>query len=173
MTRRHLAVFTTGFISREAFSLGERPENFYMIGSMGLAASLGLGLAMNTRKKVCVFDGDGSVLMEMGNLALMGFVRPKNFIHIVLDNQAYQSTGGQPTIAKKVSLDEIAKAAGYRSVFKITTLPELKKKIKSILNKQGPVFLLLKVNKQSSEEIGRVTYAPDYIHSRFSSAINI
>ena len=92
-----LCIFTTGFISRRAFAIKDRKANFYMIGSMGLVSSLGLGIALNTNKKVIIFDGDGSLLMDMGTMAMIANYKPENLFHIALDNEVYNSTGGQPT----------------------------------------------------------------------------
>ena len=169
-SKRHLAVFTTGMTSREAFCIDDRNENFYMIGSMGLASSFALGIALNTKKNIVIFDGDGSALMEMGNLALIGCYRPKNLVHIVLDNESYQSTGGQPTIAKKVSLVDIARAAGYIRVSKITT-PAGLKKISSWFDQEGPSFILIKLDKKGPDGIGRVTRSPENIKDRFKTAL--
>ena len=99
-----IALFTTGMISREAFGIKDRGMNFYMIGSMGLLSSVALGIALNTTKKVFIFDGDGSALMDLGTMSMFGAVSPKNLVPIVLDNESYLSTGGQPTISSKMVL---------------------------------------------------------------------
>jgi thiamine pyrophosphate-dependent acetolactate synthase large subunit-like protein len=108
-----LVVHANGFISRESFNLEDRLGNFYMIGSMGLASSIGLGVAMNRpERRVVVFDGDGNVLMNMGSLALIGATQPQNFVHIVFDNEAYGSTGNQRSISAQVALEDIARSSG-------------------------------------------------------------
>ena len=97
-------------ISREVFFTNDRPGNFYMIGSMGLLSSFGLGLALQfPEKKVYILEGDGSALMSLGTLPLIATESPKNLFHVILDNEAYESTGSQPSISSKVDLDEIAK----------------------------------------------------------------
>ncbi len=89
-------VHANGYICRESFQLQDREANFYMIGSMGLASSIGLGVALcRPDKKVIIFDGDGNVLMSMGTLAMIAATAPKNLVHIVFDNQVYESTGSQ------------------------------------------------------------------------------
>ena len=96
-------ISANGFISRDLFELKEKNSNFYMIGSMGLASSIGLGVALkNPRKRIYVFDGDGNILMNLGSLVTIGYMRPKNIIHIIFDNQSHESTGGQPTASNKI-----------------------------------------------------------------------
>ncbi len=120
-TENDLALFTTGMISREAFNIRDRAENFYMLGSMGLLSSLGLGLALQQlARTIWVIEGDGSALMSLGAFPLIATCRPSNFIHIVLDNEAYESTGGQPSIASTVDLAALAESAGYPSVWGVT-----------------------------------------------------
>ena len=92
-TSDHLVLSTTGMISREVFSHDDRQENFYMIGSMGLASSFGLGIAKsNPDKKIIILDGDGSFLMNLGAAACIGFYNTSNIVHIILDNFSYEST---------------------------------------------------------------------------------
>ena len=112
-----LVLSTTGMISREVFITNDRPGNFYMIGSMGLLSSFGLGLALQSEgQRVYVLEGDGSALMSLGTLPLIATEGPDNLFHIILDNEAYESTGIQPSISSKVDLDEIAKSSGYPHV---------------------------------------------------------
>ena len=109
-----LVLSTTGMISREVFVTNDRAGNFYMIGSMGLLSSFGLGLALQfPEKKVYILEGDGSALMSLGTLPLIATESPKNLFHVILDNEAYESTGSQPSISSKVDLDEIAEGSGY------------------------------------------------------------
>src|SRR5262249_9390291 len=110
-----LVVCCNGMIGRELFTVADRPGNFYMIGSMGLGLSIGLGLARaRPKRKIIVLDGDGNVLMGMNVLASAGAERPLNLLHVVLDNHAHASTGGQRTISGQISLESVAGAAGYR-----------------------------------------------------------
>ena len=93
-----LILSTTGMISREVFMTQDRPGNFYMIGSMGLLSSFGLGLALLTpEKRAFVLEGDGSALMSLGTLPLIAVEAPANLVHVILDNEAYESTGAQPS----------------------------------------------------------------------------
>lgn len=166
------AICATGMISREVFTAGDRETNFYMVGSMSYNSSIGIGIAFNkSDKKVFVIDGDGSVLMNMGNLALVGFLNLENYFHIVLDNESYSSTGKQRCISEKVEMEKIAKSAGYKEVFKITDITVLKNKIEEIIQKKGPVFLLIKVESGNLEDIGRVTHTPQEIRDRFKNTL--
>jgi len=98
-------VSANGYISRDLYETHDRKENFYMIGSMGLASSIALGVAIkNPKIKVYVFDGDGNILMNLGSLTTIGLLQPKNLIHIIFDNGLHESTGGQPTNTKKIEL---------------------------------------------------------------------
>lgn len=167
-----LVIHSNGFICRESFVTKDRPQNFYMIGSMGLACSIGLGVAINKPgKKVIVFDGDGSVLMSSGTLALTGTLQPENFYHFVFDNEVYGSTGNQPSLTSKINLDDIAKSSGYLNTFRVKEIEELKSITKKVLKLKGPVFVLVKINKECDHGIARVSHTPESIKTRFMAAI--
>ena len=165
-----LLVVCNGFPSREAYALRDRPENFYMIGSMGLAPAIGLGVALaRPDRRIVIFDGDGNVLMSLGTLATVGAVKPKNFLHIVFDNEVYGSTGNQPTYAQSVRLEQVAKAAGYRRVERVRELEDLLYEAKTMLQEDGPSFLLVKVSEMA-DDVGRVALEPPVITARFRQA---
>ena len=168
-----LVVCANGIISRETFTARDRFENFYMIGSMGLASSIGLGVALNKQsRKVVIFDGDGNLLMNLGSLTMAGYLRPKNFLHIVFDNEAYASTGNQPTLSNVIALEEIAKSAGYLYVKKVTDREDLIQEVNKVLKMNGPSFLLVKISRSEGEiDIGRVTHSPEQIKDRFMSTL--
>ena len=108
-----LVVCNIGHPSQEIFELRDRPENFYMFGSMGLSSSIGLGVAMAQDRMVVALDGDGSVTMNMGTLATIGLVRPKNYMLVIIDNQSYGSTGFQRSFtADNLRLEEVARGSG-------------------------------------------------------------
>jgi sulfopyruvate decarboxylase beta subunit len=164
-------IICNGFPSREAYKIADRPTHFYMIGSMGVAAAIGLGVALNKpNKKVVVLDGDGNVLMGMGTLATVGALKPKNFVHVVLDNEAYGSTGNQPTISNVVRLEQVAKAAGYAHVERVIEREDIVYEFKDMLKKDGPSMLLIKVTEQA-EDAGRVMIEPPDMTQRFKKAI--
>jgi len=162
-----LVISSTGMLSRELFAIKDTPPNFYMIGSMGLASSIGLGLALSLpEKQIIVIEGDGSILMNMGSMATIGHFAPQNLIHIVLDNEAHDATGGQATLSNTVKLEEVAHAAGYRLTQRVDSEEELRKAITES-SRQGPSFFLIKVEKGNIEGIGRVSYSPEEIKNRF------
>ena len=164
-------IICNGFPSREAHKIADRPTHFYMIGSMGNAAAIGLGLALSRpAKQVVIFDGDGNVLMGMGTLASVGALKAKNFIHVVFDNEVYGSTGNQPTISNVVPLEKVAKAAGYVHVERVLDRDDLLYEFKDLLKKDGPSMLLVKIN-EFVEDAGRVLLEPPAITARFMKAI--
>ena len=168
-------VLATGFICRTAQEVQDRPQNFYMIGSMGMASSIALGIALaQPSKRVIALDGDGAVLMNLGMLATVGAVRPSNFIHIVIDNAGYESTGGQPSFSAKVALEKVAAAGGYRHVERVTSAPGLKKAMTRIFSSKimrGPEFLLARVSFDSGAASPRVKAEPEEITAAFSRSL--
>jgi sulfopyruvate decarboxylase subunit beta len=164
-------VAANGFISRDLFESNDKTSNFYMIGSMGLASSIGLGIALkNPKKRIFVFDGDGNLLMNLGTLITIGSVKPQNFVHLVFDNNAHESTGGQPTNSKNISLSEIAKATNYR-IFKVNSVKDLRKVLHTIKKIKGPIMVLINIEK-SEYKSKRVEWTPKQITKRFSDDIS-
>ncbi len=165
-------VHATGFICRASQAVKDRPENFYMIGSMGIASSIALGVALTKPgKKVIALDGDGAVLMNMGSLATIGALKIDNLVHIVLDNESYESTGSQPSLSHIVRLEDVAKASGYAFSKKVTKPAELKKIMKTLFKKKGPSFLLIKVTEDKKAPYPRITVAPEEMTDRFSQCL--
>ncbi len=160
-------ISANGFISRDLFNVKDKKTNFYMIGSMGLASSIGLGVAMKKpRKKIFVFDGDGNILMNLGSLATIGKTKPKNLVHIIFDNSIHESTGSQPTGSDLIPIEKIAKASNYQHVFKISTKIEISKIFMKIKEMSGPVLILIKIDKGNS--IGkRISRTPKNIKDEF------
>ena len=166
------AVHATGFICRASQAVQDRSENFYMIGSMGIASSIGAGIALaKPKQKVLVLDGDGAVLMNMGTLATIGALKIRNLVHVVLDNESYESTGSQPSLTHIIHLEKIAKASGYVFSKKVTKPAELKNAMKTLLKKNGPAFLLVKVAKDNNAPYPRITATPEEITERFSRCL--
>ena len=166
-----IIISANGFISRDLYSVLDFKKNFYMIGSMGLASSIGLGVALkNPRKNVFILDGDGNILMNLGSLVTIGSHKPKNLIHIVLDNHSHESTGGQPTNSKKISISDVAKVANY-TVFYVKNKKELQNALKKIEKVNGPIMIHVAIQKGGS--IGnRIELTPRQIKERFMNAIN-
>jgi len=163
-----LVVCCNGMIGRELYTVGERPGNFYMIGSMGLGLSiaLGLSLARPSRRVVCL-DGDGNVLMGMNALASVGHERPANLYHVVLDNQSHASTGGQRTISREVALEKVAAAVGYRVTYRAETPDVLAPSLRAALGQAGPIMVLGVVEGGTIKGIGRVKETPAELTARF------
>lgn len=169
--KNDIIISANGFISRDLYTSLEKNTNFYMIGSMGLASSIGLGVALKKpKKRVLVFDGDGNILMNLGSLVTIGALQPKNLIHFIFDNKIHESTGGQPTHSNKINISKIAKATNYR-VFSIKNVKNLQKILKKIKNLSGPILIHIHINK-SKEKNSRVDINPEKIKTRFMSAIN-
>ena len=163
-------VSTTGMISRELFEyrtmMNEGHErDFLTVGSMGHASQIALGIAMaQPERRVWCFDGDGAAIMHMGSMAIVGQKAPKNYIHVVFNNGAHDSVGGQPTVGLKIDLPEIAKAVGYNTTISVSSKEELEKALSSITNNLSPItsplFLEIKVKKGNRKDLGRPTTTP-------------
>lgn len=164
-------VCANGYISRDAFNVKDRPKNFYMLGSMGQASSIGLGLALaRPKEKIVVFDGDGNLLMNLGILAMIAQVKPKNLVHVVFDNECYDSTGGQPTISAEIDLADIATACGILDVERKEIGKDFTGTFKKYLKQEGPSFLLVKVERDPLIKVSRVNILPSEIANRIRNA---
>src|SRR5205085_5713677 len=142
-------VHANGYICRESFSVGDRAGNFYMIGSMGLASAIGLGLTLaRPDRAAVVFDGDGNLLMNLGILAMVGGLAPRRLVHVVFDNEVYGSTGNQISPSRGVRLDRVAAAAGYAAVRAVTTAADVEAAVRTALATDGPHFVLVKTTAE-------------------------
>lgn len=168
--KNEVVVAANGFISRDLFEVNDRPANFYMIGSMGLASSIGLGIALkNPKRKIYVFDGDGNILMNLGSLVTIGSVKPSNLVHIIYDNGMHESTGGQPTNSNNVKIDSLAKISNY-SVFRANSKERLESILKQIKSISGPIMILIQIEKNGYVS-KRIDVLPPLIKCRFMKAI--
>jgi len=163
LTKSGLVISTTGKTSRELFELRKRRNmshkyDFLTIGSMGHAASVGLGVALHTKKNTYIIDGDGSILMKMGVLATIGYYQPKNLVHIIIDNESYESTGSQPSVSKKLIWKLILQGTGYKSVVVVSQETQLRDVDFKILEK--PCAVIIKVHSGSRKDLGRPTSSP-------------
>jgi phosphonopyruvate decarboxylase len=173
--RAEPVVHANGYICRESFAVKDRLENFYMIGSMGMASAIGLGIALaEPDRPIVVFDGDGNLLMSLGILPmigggpLMGRGRPGNLVHVVFDNALYGSTGNQASPSRTVGLHDLARAAGYERVAAVTGTDEIRAAVAAALDGGGPSFILARVTGEE-QPAPRIPYRPEEIRDRFRS----
>ena len=163
-------VSTTGMISRELFeyraAMNQSHErDFLTVGSMGHASQIALGIAMaKPHRNIWCFDGDGATIMHMGSMAIVAQKAPSNYVHVVFNNGAHDSVGGQPTVGLKVDLPAVAKAVGYKATISVNSKAELEKEL-STLNSQlstigGPILLEVQVRKGNRKDLGRPTTTP-------------
>jgi thiamine pyrophosphate-dependent acetolactate synthase large subunit-like protein len=144
-----------------------------MIGSMGLLSSFGLGLTLlMPGRRVFVLEGDGSALMSLGTLPLIAVESPPNLVHVILDNEAYESTGSQPSISSRVDLAEIAKSSGYKHVSRVDDIEGLEGSLAECKGNPGPHLILVKAAIAPVPGIPRVSHTPTEIRDRFSSSIH-
>ena len=157
-------VSTTGMISRELFeyrtAMGQGHErDFLTVGSMGHASQIALGIALSRpERRVWCFDGDGAAIMHMGSMAIVASKAPGNYIHLVFNNGAHDSVGGQPTVGLKIDLPAVAKAVGYKAVFSVDDKADLESVISTLPS--GPVFIEVRVKKGNRRDLGRPTTTP-------------
>ena len=183
-------VSSTGMISRELFEFREaagqgHERDFLTVGSMGHANQIALGISLEKPgRRVWCFDGDGAVIMHMGSMATVGVKGKSNFVHVVFNNGAHDSVGGQPTVGLQIDLPGIARACGYRNVLSVSTEKELLEALGAVISTPGsvistlgsvistepegrvekslcgPVFLEIKVRKGNRPDLGRPTTTP-------------
>jgi len=162
-------VATTGFTGRELFTVADRPQHLYQVGSMGCAAGMGLGIAVNVDRPVVVLDGDGAALMKLGTLGTIGAYAPKNLIHIVFDNGAYESTGGQPTVSPSVDFAGAAIACGYPQAYSCDDLTGFETAVSAALELPGPHLIHMRVSRGTIDGLGRPKITPADVARRFKA----
>ena len=159
-------VSTTGMISRELFeyrtALNQgHARDFLTVGSMGHASQIALGIALaQPERRVWCFDGDGAAIMHMGSMAIVANNAPKNYVHVVFNNGAHDSVGGQPTVGLKIDLPVVARAVGYKASFSVDSKAELESVLAKVNEFEGLVFLEIKVKKGNRKDLGRPTTTP-------------
>lgn len=159
-------VSTTGMISRELFEYRSamkqgHERDFLTVGSMGHASQIALGIALaKPDRRVWCFDGDGAALMHMGSLAIVANKAPKNYIHVVFNNGAHDSVGGQPTVGLCIDLPAVAKAVGYKHTFSVDNIGNLKNLLSKTESFEGPILIEIRVKKGNRKDLGRPTTTP-------------
>jgi len=173
--RNGIIVSTTGMISRELYELRDKTacgheRDFLTVGSMGHASSIALSIALQRPQlQVTCLDGDGAALMHMGSFAAVGTLKPQNLCHIVLNNGAHDSVGGQPTVAPFIDIPSVAHACGYVHVYQAKTKEELKKIIAE--KQDGLTFIEVKVKKGARKDLGRPKTTPQENKAAFMKYI--
>ena len=161
-----LVICNIGFPSRELYEIDDRSKNFYMIGSMGLASSIGLGLALaKPHEDVVVIDGDGSLLMNMGSMATIFANNPSNLTWIVIDNGAYGSTGNQDTYAQEIDLVDVARGVGFKNSYYFEDI-----NLKDFIRSEDSSFIVYKTEAGNSKA-PIIDIDPITIKERFMSSI--
>lgn len=178
-SKKDLIVATTGMASRELYEIRvkkseQHSQDFLTVGAMGHTGSIALGLAKaQPRRRVFCIDGDGSVLMHMGALGVIGKSESKNLSHVVINNGAHDSVGGQPTIGFEIDLAQIAQSSGYAFVCSVETVEELNSSLSQLDKHDGPHFIEIKVNKGSRKNLGRPKSTPIENKTALMSALGI
>ena len=163
-------VSTTGKTGRELFTLQDRAQQLYQVGSMGCASAMGLGIALNTARPVVVLDGDGAALMKLGALATIGARAPGNLIHVLLDNGVHDSTGGQATVSPNVDFAAVAQACGYSGAYRCDTEAGFAQALGAALAEgPRPALIHALIAPGSLAELGRPTVSPRDVARRFRS----
>jgi len=158
-------VATTGYTGRELYACDDRPGQIYMVGSMGCASSFGLGLAVaQPNRRIIVLDGDGAALMRLGALATIGYERPPNLVHVLLDNGIHESTGGQMTVSQSVNFCAIASASGYSRTVSVSSPDEMQRAIESTAGEL--TFVHAPIMPGIPEDLPRPSVKPPEVASR-------
>ncbi|MGD8449350.1 MAG: thiamine pyrophosphate-dependent enzyme [Desulfobacterales bacterium] len=166
-----LVICNLGSPSQELYSVQDRPENFYMLGSMGMVSSMALGLSLFTQATVIAIDGDGSVLMNPGSLITIAHRNPPNLKWIVIDNGSYGSTGNQPTYTRELtSLAKMAKAAGIKDSIVLTEEDDIPSLLKEKIRSKGLCFIVIKIAPGNLSP-GPIPYDPLFIRNRFMKVV--
>lgn len=173
-----ILISTTGKTSRELFEVRESADyghekDFLTVGSMGHSSQIALGVALaKPERQVYCLDGDGALIMHMGALAIIGNMAPKNFKHIVLNNHAHESVGGQSTAAFSMNIPAIAQFCSYKRIFRASGADELKQVLKNFKKASGPALLEITIKQGSRSDLGRPALSPKENKNLFMDFIN-
>jgi len=167
-----IVIATTGYTGRELYACDDRPNQLYVVGSMGCASSIGLGMAWaRPDRRVVVIDGDGAMLMRLGALATVAYERPTNLVHVLLDNEAHESTGGQSTVSHSMDLAGVARSCGYDSVQRLSTAEELENVVKD--RTPGLRFVSLKTRHGVPADLPRPKVTPREVAGRIRKQLGL
>lgn len=163
---KDVIVGTTGMISRELFEYREvvsdsHERDFLTVGAMGHASQIALGIAMEKPdRKVWCFDGDGASIMHMGSMAIVASKAPSNYVHVIFNNGAHDSVGGQPTVGFDIDFTALAKAVGYRNTYRVDSRIDLVNLLSDMTILEGPLLIEVQVKKGNRKDLGRPTTTP-------------
>ena len=167
-------IATTGKTGRELFTLADRPGHLYVVGGMGTASAIGLGITrVRPEQPVVVLDGDGAALMKLGALSTVGLCQPKNFLHVLLDNGVHDSTGGQATASSITRFADVAAACNYASSYRVEEAGDLRAAASELRASEGPALLHIKIKPGSPEALRRPTVKPPEVKARFMEFLRI
>lgn len=172
-------VATTGFASRELYEMQMELKktvrnSFLSVGSMGHASSIAFGIALEKKsRRVFCLDGDGAAIMHMGSIAVIGGQRIKNIVHVVLNNEAHESVGGQPTVGSKISFEKLAKACGYGQAFTVKTKEEIADAVKKCTSENGPSMIEVKCCMRTRGNLGRPKQSPKENKKEFMEFLSL
>ena len=167
-----VVIATTGYTGRELLACGDRDNQLYMVGSMGCASSLGLGLALaRPERRIIVIDGDGAAIMRMGAMTTIGYERPPNLLHIVLDNHVHESTGAQSTVSQSIDFCAIASGCGYPAVYRMNEPREIAEAIKNRENQL--LFIHVPIKPGIPERLGRPSITPAQVAQRLRQFMEV
>lgn len=167
-----IVLATTGVTGRELYEIEDSPNNLYMVGSMGCVSSIGLGLTLSQAKRpVIAIDGDGALLMRMGSLPTNAYYAKRGLLHILLDNNAHDSTGGQATVSPSVDFVAIAKGAGYQRALRAKGLDELRHIVSGWEQERKLTFVYLRIAKGKKPGLGRPRVTPAEVARRLRGKI--
>ncbi len=163
---------TTGVTGRELYQVGHKPNQLYMVGSMGCISPLALGLALvRPDLKVVAIDGDGALLMRMGNMATLAAYGAPNLLHLLLDNGVHESTGNQQTVSDAIDFTSIAAACGYQTAFHTDSLVTLADKMADWSANPGSCFIRFNISAGHASDLIRPTESPEEILQQFRANI--
>lgn len=173
-----IIVSTTGKLSRELYEYRDEKcisheSDFLTVGSMGHSSSIALGIALaRPSRRVFCFDGDGAFIMHMGAISNIGNLAPKNYVHVLFNNGAHESVGGQPTLGFDIDVPAIALACGYRKAVSISLIKDIQSTLSELIDSDGPSLIEIKVGINSRDDLGRPKTTPIENKEVFMSFIN-
>lgn len=176
--KNDIIVSTTGVASRELYEIREQrreghEKDFLTVGGMGHANQIAIGIAMQKpMRKIFCIDGDGSALMHLGTIPINGNIKCQNFVHIIINNGAHDSVGGQPTVGYQISFENIANACGYDLIMSASTDKDIEECLEKIKKYNGKVFLEIKTNKGFRDNLGRPSTTPKENKNKFMKFIS-